>query len=44
VINAGAYVLTWSFRFSYPTPAILLINESTITEIAPQSPLTELFY
>jgi len=30
ILNAGAYTLTWSTRFSYPFPSILLVNGNRI--------------
>ncbi len=31
IFNAGAYTLTWSTRFSYPFPPMLLVNKTQIT-------------
>jgi len=44
VANAGAYTLTWSFRFSFPLPAVILINKNGIEELKPQGNKNELYY
>jgi diaminopimelate decarboxylase len=44
VSNAGAYVLSWSFRFGFPNPAILLMNESEIKEIKSKGANNQLYY
>jgi len=33
IFNAGAYTLSWSTRFSYPFPPMLLINKNQITKL-----------
>ncbi|NVM27774.1 MAG: hypothetical protein HWN65_02940 [Candidatus Helarchaeota archaeon] len=33
IFNAGAYTFTWSTRFSYPYPPMILINKDEITSI-----------
>ncbi|MBD3228504.1 MAG: hypothetical protein GF329_09975 [Candidatus Lokiarchaeota archaeon] len=44
IANAGAYVLTWSYRFSFPNPVILLMNESRIREIRKKGQINQLHY
>jgi len=33
IFNAGAYTLTWSTRFSYPFPPILLVSQDHVSEL-----------
>jgi diaminopimelate decarboxylase len=33
IANVGAYALTWSIRFPYPNPSIILIESDQIKEI-----------
>ncbi|TFF88158.1 MAG: hypothetical protein EU549_03545 [Promethearchaeota archaeon] len=44
IANAGAYVLTWSYRFSFPYPAILLMNKDNIKKIRNKGHVNQLHY
>jgi len=44
VANAGAYTLTWSYRFSFPEPPIILMNKSEIKELRPRGNENKLYY
>ncbi len=44
VANAGAYVLTWSYKFSFPSPAVLLMNKIYIKELIPEGNKFDLHY